>query len=175
MYLGSEVDMWTKIIKKFSNFPAQEKVVRLLLERGFQINSEEKVVSGTIEIPHTQIAKEVGADRRVVDATVKAILGDETLKKVFQNITSIAFLEHVAPLLGLGVIIIIPKNAQKTGILGEVATTIAKHNISIRQAVTDDPYFTENPKLTIITETKVPGEVVDALMRLPSVKSVTVY
>ncbi|ATZ60870.2 MAG: amino acid-binding protein [Methanosarcinales archaeon Met12] len=167
--------MWTKIMEKFSKFPAQEKVIRLLFGRGFQINSEGRVVSGTIEIPHTQIAKEIGVDRRAVDATVKAILGDETLKKVFQNITSIAFLEHVAPLLGLGVVIIIPKNAQKTGILGEVATTIAKHNISIRQAVTDDPYFTESPKLTIITDARVPGEVVDALMKLPSVKSVMVY
>lgn len=173
--MSGEVDMWTKIMERFSHFPAQEKICQLLLRRGFQVNPEGKVVSGTIEIPHTQIAKEVGVDRRVVDATIKAILGDETLRKVFQNIRSIAFLEHVAPLLGLGVIIIIPKNAQKTGILGEVATTIAKHNISIRQAVTDDPYFTENPKLTIITDTKVPGEVVDALMRLPSVKSVTVY
>lgn len=167
--------MWTEIIKKFSNFPAQEKVIRFLLERGFQINSEGRVVSGTIEIPHTQIAKEVGVDRRVINATTKVILGDEALRKVFQNIHSITFLKDVAPLLGLGVMIIVPKDAQKKGILGDVASLIAKHGISIRQAVTDDPYFTEDPKLTIITDVKAPGDLISALMALPSVKSVTVY
>lgn len=167
--------MWTEIIKKFSHFPAQEKVIRLLLERGFQINSEGKVVSGAIEIPHTQIAKEISVDRRVVNATTNVILGDEKLKKVFQNLHSITFLKDVAPLLGLSVMIIIPQDAQKTGILGDVASLIAKQGISIRQAVTDDPYFTEDPKLTIITNVKASGDLINALMTLPSVKSVTVY
>ena len=167
--------MWTEIIKKFSHFPAQEKVIRLLLERGFQINSEGKVVSGAIEIPHTQIANEIGVDRRVVNATTNVILGDEKLKKVFQNLHSITFLKDVAPLLGLSVMIIIPQDAQKTGILGDVASLIAKQGISIRQAVTDDPYFTEDPKLTIITNARASGDLINALMTLPSVKSVTVY
>jgi len=34
---------------KIQESPAQEKVIRLLLERGFQINSEGRVVSGNIE------------------------------------------------------------------------------------------------------------------------------
>ena len=167
--------MWTEIIKKFSHFPAQEKVIRLLLERGFQINSEGKVISGAIEIPHTQIAKEIGVDRRVVNATTKVILEDEKLRKVFQNLHSITFLKDVAPLLGLSVMIIIPKDAQKTGILGDIASLIAEREISIRQAVTDDPYFTEDPKLTIITNVKASGDLISALIALPSVKSVTVY
>lgn len=167
--------MWTEIIKKFSHFPAQEKVIRLLLERGFQINSKGQVVSGTIEIPHTQIAKEIGVDRRVVNATTNVILGDEKLRKVFQNLHSITFLKDVAPLLGLSVMTIIPQDAQKTGILGDVASLIAKQGISIRQAVTDDPYFTEDPKLTIITHVKASGDLINALMALPSVKSITVY
>ena len=167
--------MWTEIIKKFSHFPAQEKVIRLLLERGFQINSEGKVISGAIEIPHTQIAKEIGVDRRVVNATTKVILEDEKLRKVFQNLHSITFLKDVAPLLGLSVMIIIPKDAQKTGILGDIASLIAERGISIRQAVTDDPHFTEDPKLTIITNVKASGDLISALIALPSVKSVTVY
>jgi len=167
--------MWAKIIEKFGKYPAQEKVIRLLIERGFQVNTEGKVVSGNIEIPHTQIAKEVGVDRRVVDATSELVLGDELLKKVLQNIKSVAFLRDVAPALGLGVIIITPTDAREKGILGNVATVIAKHNVSIRQAITDDPYFTDDPKLTIITDTKIPGTLVDALTNIPSVKSVTVY
>ncbi|NIA03200.1 MAG: amino acid-binding protein, partial [Nitrospirae bacterium] len=49
--------MWSKILESFNKHPAQEKVIRLLLERGFQVNQDGRVVSGNIEIPHAQIAK----------------------------------------------------------------------------------------------------------------------
>ena len=65
--------MWQDILNKFKRFPAQEKVIRLILQRGFQINDEARVVSGQIEIPHAQIAKELDVDRRVVDTTAQAI------------------------------------------------------------------------------------------------------
>lgn len=160
---------------KFSAYPAQEKVVRLLLERGFQVDSNGKVVSGRITIPHTKIAQEVRVDRRVVDATSQMILEDETLNKVFQNISTIAFLRDVAPEIGLGVVVVTPKDAREVGLLGEVASIIAKHEISIRQAVSDDPFFIEEPKLTIVTDLPVSGELVEEIKKLSSVKSVTVY
>jgi hypothetical protein len=59
------------LLKKFEKYPAQAKVLKLLFERGFQVNEEGKVSSGSIEIVHTQLAKEAGVDRRVVDATTK--------------------------------------------------------------------------------------------------------
>lgn len=167
--------MWSVIQEKFRNHPAQEKVIRLLLERGFQINTDGRVVSGTIEIAHTQIANETGVDRRVVDATCETILKDETLMQIFRNIRTIPFLKDAAPYLGLGVIIITPDNAARKGLLGSVATAVAEHGIIIRQAVSDDPYLTENPKLTIITEGRVGGELVNALTKIKGVKSVTVY
>ena len=166
--------MWSEIIGKFKGMPSQEKVVRLLLERGFQVNTEGHVVSGMIEIPHTQIAKEVGVDRRVVDATTQMILHDDLLKRVFMNIRSIASLRDVAPLLGLGVIIITPDNAQSIGIISDVTGVISKYNLSIRQAVTDDPYFCDDPKLTVITNSIIPGELVSELRKVKSVKSVTI-
>jgi len=167
--------MWSIIQEKFKNHPAQEKVVRLLLERGFQINREGRVVSGSIEIPHTQIAHETGVDRRVVDATCEVIAKDSKLRQIFQHIRTMPFLKDVAPYLGLGVIIITPDNAARKGLLGSVATAVAEHGIVIRQAVSDDPYLTENPRLTIITEGKVSGGLVDALTKIKGVKSVTVY
>lgn len=166
--------MWSEIIGKFKGMPSQEKVVRLLLERGFQVNGEGHVVSGKIEIPHTQIAKEVSVDRRVVDATTQMILEDEVLRRVFLNIRSIASLRDVAPLLGLGVIIITPDNAQNIGIITDVTGVISKYNLSIRQAVTDDPYFSDDPKMTIITNDIIPGELVSDLRKLRNVKSVTI-
>jgi len=167
--------MWSKILKKFEKHPAQEKVLKLLFERGFQVNDDGKVTSGGIDIAHTQLAKEAGVDRRVVDATTDAILSDELLKNIFQNVHSIPFLRDVAPSLGLGVVIITPQDAAHTGILSEVARVISDHGISIRQAVSDDPYFTDEPKLTIITDTKLPGQLIDEMLKHPSIKGVTVY
>jgi len=166
--------MWSEIIDKFRGMPSQEKVIRLLLERGFQVNGEGHVVSGRIEIPHTQIAKEAGVDRRVVDATTEMILNDRTLRRVFQNIRSIASLKDVAPALGLGVIIIAVDNAQDVGIISEVTNIVAAYRMSIRQAVTDDPYFSDEPRMMLITNDPIPGELVSDLKRLRGIKSVTI-
>lgn len=167
--------MWQEILDKFKRFPAQEKVIRLILQRGFQINDEARVVSGQIEIPHAQIARELDVDRRVVDTTAQAIRDDEALRRVFKNVHSITFLGDVAPILGLGVIEITPVNAAKTGLLGDVASAVAGFGLSIRQAISDDPYFVESPRLTIITEGKIPGELVRLLTEIDGVKKVTVY
>jgi uncharacterized protein len=167
--------MWTIIQEKFKNHPAQEKVIRLLLERGFQIKPPGRVVSGGIEIPHTQIANEIEVDRRVVDATCETISKNEKLMQIFQNVRTIPFLRDVAPLLGLGVIVISPDNAARKGLLGAVATAVSEHGITIRQAVSDDPYLSENPQLTIITEGKASGDLLNSLTKIKGVKSVTVY
>ena len=168
-------NMWQEILNKFKRFPAQEKVIRLILQRGFQINERGRVVSGGIEIPHAQIARELDVDRRVVDTTAMAIREDEELWKIFRNVRSLTFLGEVAPVLGLGVIEITPVNAAKTGLLGDVASAVASYGLSIRQALSDDPYFVEKPMLTIITEGKIPGDLVRQLMEIDGVKRVTVY
>ena len=167
--------MWREVVERFEGLPSQKKVVELLLERGFQVSPEGKVASGGIEIPHTQIANEVGVDRRVVDMTVKRILNMPELQKIFENMRSIAFLADVAPLLGLSVIIIHPGDAKEKGILGEVASVIAKQDISIRQAVSDDPYIVDDPKLTIITDKNIPGELIEEIGRLKRVKGVQIH
>ncbi len=167
--------MWTVIQEEFKNHPAQEKVIRLLLERGFQVNTMGRVVSGRIEIPHTQIANEIGVDRRVVDATCEVISKNDQLMQIFKNVRTMPFLRDVAPLIGLGVIVISPDNATRKGLLGAVATAVAEHGMIIRQAVSDDPYMTENPQLTIIIEGKASGELMNTLSRIKGVKSVTVY
>lgn len=167
--------MWQEILDKFKRYPAQEKVVKLILEKGFQINDQARVVSGEVEIPHAQIAKELGVDRRVVDTTAAAVCEDEDMHKVFKNLRSMTFLGDVAPVLGLGVIEIAPVDATKTGLLGNVASAVAEYGLSIRQAVSDDPYFVVHPKLTIITEGKIPGELVRLLMDIDGVRRVTVY
>ncbi|SES68224.1 hypothetical protein SAMN04488587_0555 [Methanococcoides vulcani] len=169
------VNMWSTVLKKFEKHPAQQKVIKILFERGFQVNDEGKVTSGSIEIPHTQLAKEAGVDRRVVDATTDTILTDELLTNIFQNVKSIPFLRDVAPSLGLGVIIITPEDAANIGILSNVSKVISDHGLSIRQAVSDDPHFNNEAKLTIITDSKIPGELVSDILNLQGVKGVSIY
>ncbi|RLG23007.1 amino acid-binding protein [Methanosarcinales archaeon] len=165
--------MWRKILSKFERYPAQERVVRLILERGFQVK-DGKVISGGIEIPHTHIAREVGVDRRVVDAAAHHISHDEELKEIFSRLSSVLFLRDIAPLLGLGVLIITPSDASEVGIVRDVTDVIARYGISVRQVVTDDPYFVESPRLTVITEKKIPGEAIEEILKLKTVRAVSV-
>jgi len=167
--------MWEPIRKKFERYPAQEKVVKLLFERGFQVNRDGKVVSGTIEIPHVQIGKEINVDRRVVDSTVKHILEDEKLFDLFNHVRSIPFLAEVAPYLDLGVIVIIPDDGAEVGIISGVTKIVSESGLVIRQAVSDDPYFNEAPRLTLITDQKVPGKIVEQLRDVKGVKGVTIH
>lgn len=167
--------MWSQIEEYFEGFPSQMKVAMLLLHRGFQVNDAGRVVCGSIAIPHTQIAKELGVDRRVVDTTAMRILKSLELRKVYQGLQSIAFLRDTAPALGLGVIVISVKDASKPGIIGAVASKIAEHGIAIRQAIADDPYFVEGPKFTVITSGEIPGKLIEDLRRIAGVKNITVY
>ena len=167
--------MWKEVMAKFEGSPSQKKVIELLLERGFRVSAEGKVASGGIEIPHSHIAHEIGVDRRVVDLTVKRIITDAELKRIFEHLRSIAFLIEVAPLLGLSVIIIHPTDAKQVGIIGDDATVMAQRGLSIRQAVSDDPYLVDDPKLTIITEQSVPGELIEEIGKLKSVRGVQIH
>jgi len=167
--------MWAKIQDAFANFPAQLSVARALFKYGLRVRENGEIACGDIRIPAVQIAGEVGVDRRVVDATARTILKKEELRGIFENLEPIAYLKGVAQQLGMGVIEILPKNATEPGIISEVADTISRFRISIRQAVADDPHFVPQPKLTLITDEPVRGDIIEALRKLPSVQSVIVY
>ncbi len=167
--------MWSEVLARFAKFPAQERVAKVLLEHGFQVNPAGEVRSGRIRIPDTEIAREAKVDRRAVDETTTTILSDELLKSFFKNIKNFVFLRDVASVLGLGVVVISPQDATQIGIIEEVAETIATYGLRVRQAVTDDPYFIDEPKLTIICDSRIPGALVDKLLQLGSVQSVSVF
>jgi hypothetical protein len=166
--------MWDEIDEYFAGYPAQKKVALLLLKRGLRIE-EGRVLCGNVEVPHAQIARELGIDRRVVDAAASRIMKNEKLMRIFSRLEPIAFLRESAPAMGLNVIIITATNAAKPGIIGGVTSEIAKRGISIRQAIAEDPYLTETPELTIITEGEIPGDLINSLRRIPGVRKVTLY
>ncbi len=173
--LSGAADMWAKIQSIFEGNPAQLKVARVLYKYGLRVREEGDVVCGGIRIPAVQIAKEADVDRRAVDSTAETIFDNEELREIFSNLRPVPYLKGVARQLGLGVIEIIPPDATQSGIISEVTEIISKHGLSVRQSITDDPFFTTQPKLTIITNEAVGGEVIDELRELSSVESVIVY
>lgn len=169
------IRMWARVQEAFMGHPAQLSVAGVLFRYGLRVREDGEIACGTIRIPAVQIAKEAGVDRRIVDATARTILQKRELREIFENLQPIAYLKGVAQQLGLGVIEILPKDAAKPGIISEVSGVLSKFGISIRQAVADDPYFVAQPKLTLITDEPVRGEVIEALRKIRSVQSVIVY
>jgi hypothetical protein len=166
--------MFDEIMQKFEGSPSQQAVIRLLLERGFSVNDDGRVVSGGIEIPNTGIAREIGVDRRVVDSTTDAILADPQLRRIFQNISSIPSLMDLAPVLDLTVLTVEVDDADAPGIVARVTTLIADHDISIRQTISEDPEFTDDPKLYLVTDGDIPGDLLTDLSNLEFVRRVSI-
>ena len=164
--------MFDEIMEKFEGSPSQQAVIRLLLERGFSVNDEGRVVSGGIEIPNTGIAREIDVDRRVVDATTDAILDDPELRRIFQNISAIPSLMDLAPVLDLTVLTVVPTDADEPGIVAGVTGLIADAGISIRQTISEDPEFTDAPRLYVVTDGDLPGELINDIRSLPYVRKI---
>ncbi|QCC46258.1 amino acid-binding protein [Halobellus limi] len=166
--------MFDEIMQKFEGSPSQQAVIRLLLERGFSVNDDGRVVSGGIEIPNTGIAREIDVDRRVVDSTTTAILDDEELRRIFQNISSIPSLMDLAPVLDLSVLTIDPTDAERPGIVAEITSRLADRDISIRQTISEDPEFTDDPKLYVVTDEPIPGDLLNELSELDFVHRISI-
>ncbi|SEH13428.1 hypothetical protein SAMN04487967_1367 [Natronorubrum sediminis] len=166
--------MFDEIMEKFEGSPSQQAVIRLLLERGFSVNDDGRVVSGGIEIPNTGIAREIGVDRRVVDSTTDVILEDPELRRIFQNISQVPSLMDLAPVLDLTVLAIAVDDADQKGIVAQVTGTLAEHDISIRQTISEDPEFTDEPQLYLVTDQELPGDVFTAIRELEFVRKIEI-
>ena len=164
--------MFDEIMAKFADSPGQQEVIRLLLERGFSVNEEGRVVSGGIEIPNTGIAREAGVDRRVVNATTDAILADDELRRIFRNISAVPSLLDLAPVIDLTAITITVRDAEESGIVAAVTRAIAERDITIRQVLSEDPEFTDEPVLYVITDEALPGDLINDIREMPFVRTI---
>jgi len=164
--------MFDEIMEKFEGSPSQQAVIRFLLERGFSVNEEGRVVSGGIEIPYTGIAREIDVDRRVVDSTTDVILSDPELQRIFTNISAIPSLRDLAPVLDLTVMTVEVDAADESGIVATVTGLIADYEITIRQIISEDPEFTDEPRLHVITDEELPGDLLLEIRELPFVRRI---
>lgn len=167
--------MWDRIKHKFEKFPARMAVAGKIVELGLRVGEKGKIYCGDVEISDVALARAADVDRRAVRATVDVILADEDLKSIFGNLWPAgAFLKNVAGDLGFGVVEI-EAEAGSPGIVAQATYLISQEKISIRQAHAGDPELEEHPRLTIITEKPVKGELINQFLKIPGVKRVSIY
>jgi hypothetical protein len=166
--------MWRRILEKFGNYSAQLKVVKEMVELGLSVR-DGKICCRGIDLSSSSIARATGVDRRAIAATIEAIEGDDELREIFSKFMPTSSFKEVAPILGWGVIEIVPTDPYLPGILARVSDLIARRKISIRQAIADDPELKDDPRLFIITEEPIPLEMVSEMKGVFGVKSIVIY
>jgi predicted regulator of amino acid metabolism with ACT domain len=166
--------LWNKTKRFFGDSPSKLKVAKLIVETGLRIGDKGKIYCGEIEIPATKLAVAAGVDRRVIKETAEAILKAEDLRGIFMNLKPAGpLLRDVAQYLGYGVLEIKAKS-EAPGIIAEATVLIAKEGISIRQILAEDADIYPDPKLILITDRPIPGELLPKLLKIPTVEQVTI-
>ncbi|MEM1539031.1 MAG: amino acid-binding protein [Candidatus Bathyarchaeia archaeon] len=150
-------------------------MARILLENGLSVRNG-KIYLNEIEIPPVRIARVAGVDRRTVNETIKSIGANRELRSIFEGLRSAGYsLKEIARHLEFGVVEITPVDARTPGILANSAMILANRGLSIRQAIVDDPELSPEPKLTIIVEKKIPGELIPEFLKIRGVAKVSIY
>jgi predicted regulator of amino acid metabolism with ACT domain len=167
--------MWNTIKKHFEDYPERLKVARVLVENGLSVKNR-RIYLNQIEIPPVRIARVAGVDRRTVNETVNVIKDNRELRLIFEEIRSAGHsLKEIAKHLNLGVVEITVVDPKAHGILANSAMILTNGGLSIRQAIVDDPELSPEPKLTLIVEKKIPGELITKLLKIKGVAKVSVY
>jgi predicted regulator of amino acid metabolism with ACT domain len=167
--------MWSSIKKYFEEYPERLKVARVLVENGLSAK-DSKIYLNQIEIPPVRIARVAEVDRRTVNETLHMIKANRELRLIFEELRPAGHsLKEIAKHLNLGVVEITPVDAKALGILANSAMLLTKAGLSIRQAIVDDPELSPEPKLTLIVEKKIPGELIPELLKISGVAKISVY
>jgi len=167
--------MWNKVARCLEGYPERLAVARILIQYGLSIR-DGRIYCDEIMIPAVRISRVAGVDRRTVNQTIRMIEDNPELSVIFKHIKPAgASLREVARYLNLGVVEIIPVDARTPGILAGSASLLAERGISIRQAIVDDPELTPEPKLILIAERKIPGEIIPELLKIRGIRKVSVY
>src|SRR4030065_1593762 len=167
--------MWNQIKIQLQEYPERLKVARVLIENGLSAK-DNKIYLNQIEIPPVRIARVAGVDRRTVNETLNVINANRELKVIFEEIRSAGHsLREIAKHLNLGVVEITPVDARIPVILANSAMILTTGGLGIRQAIVDDPELSPEPKLTLIVDKKITGELIPELLKVNGIAKVSVY
>ncbi len=164
--------MWKKIAEKFEKYPSQIVVAKEFLRLGISVK-DGKAYCGDIELVPTKIAEALGVDRKVVVMAIQNIESDEELKKVFSALRPVANITEVARILGYGVLEVYAES-HKVGIVAGITSILAKEGISIRYILAEDPDLSVESKLTVVTNGKIPGRLVDKFLEVDGVQKIVI-
>ena len=163
-----------KIKEYFSKYSSQKKIAKFLLETGLSVKDGEIYCNG-IQMSPLRISRVLDVDRRTVNSTIETIEEHDELNKIFQNLKATAFYGEVVKEIDAGMIEIVPTDPHGVGILAGVTSIIADHGVSVRQCITEDPEFTEEPKLFVITEDTIPMDTLEDIREVEGVERVVLY
>jgi predicted regulator of amino acid metabolism with ACT domain len=166
--------MWRKIAKYFDKYPKRKKLAQKLIEYGLRIK-DGKIYCNQIELSNSKIARAFKIDRRIINATINTIKNKKDLEGVFSRLKPTCHLKDVAQSMKWGVIEIIPEDPSMPGILAGVTKILADGNISVRQAIVDDFELTEEPRLFIVIEQSISGDLIPKIRNSKGVKAVLIY
>ncbi len=164
--------MWRKIREKFERYPSQIVVAKEFLRLGISVKNG-KAYCGDIELVPTKIAEALGVDRKVVVSAIQNIENDDELRKVFSSLKPVANIAEVARILGFGVLEVYAES-HRVGIVAGITSILAREGISIRYILAEDPELSVESKLTIVTDTKIPGKLVDEFLKVDGVHKIVI-
>ncbi len=164
--------MW-KIKKHFEKYSTQEEIAKFLLETGLNVK-DGRIYCNDVLMSPSRIARTLDVDRKTVDAAIETIEESEELSKIYRNLEATAFFGNVAPELDAGVIEIAPSSPEEPGLISSVTTILADLDVVVRQCITREIEFHEDPTLIIITDSPVPGEALKKIREIEEVESVKI-
>lgn len=164
--------MWRRIVEKFEKYPSQIAVTREFLRLGISVR-DGKAYCGKIELVPAKIGEALGVDRKVVVSAIQNIESDPELRNVFEKLKPVADITEVARFLGYGVLEVYAES-NKPGIVSGVASAIAREGIVIRYILAEDPELSVESKMVVVTDTKIPGRVVEEILKVEGVKKVVI-
>jgi Predicted regulator of amino acid metabolism, contains ACT domain len=168
---GTAFGCMERIREAFRRYPSQEKVAVLMLRHGIRIENG-TAYCGNIEQSDAAIARAAEVDRRVVRSTIEKIGRTPKIDAIFSKLQSMLLMADVAPEIGCTTLEIIPIDATMPGILADITDTIYRKNLSVRQAVVDDPGNRMDSHLIIVVDGKIPPELLPMLRECKGVASI---
>lgn len=167
--------MWEKVKMLLDRYPAQKTVALEMLKRGFSVGEKGGIFCNGVEISDSKFARSIGVDRRAVTAAEKTILSNPELKKIFLKFRATLDLSEVAIENGLGVIELRGTDASRApGVLSAITREISETGVAIRQIIADDTGIVSDPRITVITDQKLSGDILTKLKTVPGISEVVI-